>query len=188
MKKYSLNGFKKLVVCAGFKLEVIKSYFPNYDSMNNDFTVRLSNFKLAHLTMRKIGKCSRRHRSQQDDRSENRNGRESLPASHFAVTYGDAVRDADLEQEFELHKKHEKIGTVIGLAPPSRLGEFKLHGDLVTEFSQKPTNSCTWINGGFFFCSDFFNYFDEDLRACLSAVWPPIANLRFCPLRILVRA
>ncbi len=42
MRWYSRFGFKKFVICTGFKSEVIKDYFLNYDAMNSDFTVNLA--------------------------------------------------------------------------------------------------------------------------------------------------
>jgi glucose-1-phosphate cytidylyltransferase len=51
---------------------------------------------------------------------------------HFAVTYGDGLTDADLGEEFAFHVKHDKIGTVLGVNPPSRFGEMRLEGDSVT--------------------------------------------------------
>lgn len=41
MRLYSRFGFRKFILCTGFKSEVIKSYFLNYTSMNSDFTVDL---------------------------------------------------------------------------------------------------------------------------------------------------
>src|SRR5215467_13051393 len=41
MRWYSKFGFKKFVLCLGFKSEFIKSYFINYASMNSDFSVNL---------------------------------------------------------------------------------------------------------------------------------------------------
>jgi glucose-1-phosphate cytidylyltransferase len=41
MRSYSHFGFKRFVLCLGYKAEVIKSFFLNYSSMNSDFTVDL---------------------------------------------------------------------------------------------------------------------------------------------------
>src|ERR1043165_6224667 len=41
MKIYSSFGFNKFVVCLGFRGDVIKDYFYNYEIRNNDFTLTL---------------------------------------------------------------------------------------------------------------------------------------------------
>ncbi len=41
MRTYSHHGFRRFILCLGYKAEVIKSYFLNYASMNSDFTVEL---------------------------------------------------------------------------------------------------------------------------------------------------
>ena len=41
MQSYARYGFKKFVLCLGYKGEVIKTYFLNYASMNSDFSVEL---------------------------------------------------------------------------------------------------------------------------------------------------
>jgi len=84
-------------------------------------------------------------------------------AKHFAVTYGDGVTDADLAKEFSAHLKHAKLGTVLGVNPPSRFGEIKVDGDRVVEFAEKPDIEDHWINGGyFFFHRDFRKYLSDD--------------------------
>ncbi len=45
MRTYRKYGFKKFILCLGFKSEFIKSYFLNYSSLNSDFTVDLSGWQ-----------------------------------------------------------------------------------------------------------------------------------------------
>jgi hypothetical protein len=49
-------------------------------------------------------------------------------AEHYAITYGDGLTDADLGAELDYHLSHGKIGTVLGVNPPSRFGEFRMDG------------------------------------------------------------
>ena len=84
-------------------------------------------------------------------------------AQNFAVTYGDGLTDANLAEEFRFHVSQGKIGTVLGVNPPSRFGEIKVDGDKVLEFSEKPDIEDHWINGGyFFFKRDFQKYVKEE--------------------------
>jgi glucose-1-phosphate cytidylyltransferase len=94
----------------------------------------------------------------------------------MAVTYGDGLTDADLTREFEAHCAHGKIGTVLGVNPPSRFGELKLEGDCVREFAEKPEFAESWINGGFFyFKREFLPYLSEDPSCVLER--EPLINL-----------
>lgn len=49
MKIYAHYGFRKFILCLGYKGELIKEYFYNYEIMNNDVTITLgsnSNLKV----------------------------------------------------------------------------------------------------------------------------------------------
>ena len=41
MKNFAHYGFTELVLCLGYKSEVIKNYFLNYENLSNDFTMVL---------------------------------------------------------------------------------------------------------------------------------------------------
>jgi glucose-1-phosphate cytidylyltransferase len=168
MRKYSHHGFKRFVLCLGYKAEIIKSYFLNYASLNSDFTVELmSNQTTVHsvdhdqdwvvtlaytgeltMTGARVGKAAAKYLGD---------------AQHFAVTYGDGLTDADLGDEYAFHLREGRIGTVLGVNPPSRFGELRVDGARVQEFSEKPDFHDQWINGGyFFFHRKFLSYLDPD--------------------------
>lgn len=172
MRLYAGYGFRKFVLCLGYKSEVVKAYFLNYSSMNSDFSVNLKSSEVTvhsvdhgqnwdvtlaftgelNMTGSRIAQATRKYLGNSD---------------HFAVTYGDGLTDADLAAEFEFHKSHKKIGTVLGAHPPSRFGELKLEGDEVISFSEKPDLHSTWINAGFFFFRrEFTDYLDE-VESCV---------------------
>jgi glucose-1-phosphate cytidylyltransferase len=41
MKLYAHHGFSEFVLCLGYRGQMIKEYFLNYEAMNNDFTIGL---------------------------------------------------------------------------------------------------------------------------------------------------
>src|SRR6267142_577389 len=41
MKLYAHYGFRDFVLCLGYRGNMIKEYFLNYEAMNNDFTISL---------------------------------------------------------------------------------------------------------------------------------------------------
>ena len=92
------------------------------------------------------------------------------------MTYGDGLTDANLSEELAFHLGHDKLGTVRGVNPPSRLGEFKLDGENVLEFAEKPELTEKWINGGyFFFRRDFCKYLVDDESLVLEQA--PLSSL-----------
>ena len=41
MKNFAAHGLNEFVICTGYRGDVIKDYFLNYEARNNDFTVTL---------------------------------------------------------------------------------------------------------------------------------------------------
>lgn len=181
MQTYSSHGFRKFVLCLGFKAEVVKSFFLNYSSMHSDFTVDL---KPNNVTVHSV--------DHQEDwevtlaytgEATMTGGRVARAASRylgdaktFAVTYGDGLCNADLADELRFHLAQKKLGTVLGVNPPSRFGELVLDGDSVAAFAEKPEFPDDWINGGFFFFQrEFLNYLSSHESCVLEKA--PIANL-----------
>jgi glucose-1-phosphate cytidylyltransferase len=166
MSEYSGYGFKKFVLCLGYKAEVIKDYFLNYKALNCDFTLDLHGNNLTvhnsheqdwNVTLVDTGK-----KAMTGARVAKAAKKYLGDAAHFAVTYGDGLTDVDLAQELEFHQKHQRLGTVLAVNPPSRFGELRLDGDKCLEFAEKPDFVDNYINGGyFFFRRGFLNYVSE---------------------------
>ncbi len=169
MRSYAHHGFRNFILCLGYKADVIKSYFLNYASMNSDFTVEL---KSANVTVHSIDHEQDWQVTLADTGELTMTGARVARAarkylgncSTFAVTYGDGLTDANLAEELAFHQSEGRIGTVLGVSPPSRFGELRLNGTCVEEFAEKPDFIDSWINGGyFFFQKEFLPYlsFDE---------------------------
>src|ERR1700733_2995011 len=138
--RYPHHGFRRFVLCLRYKAEVIKSYFLNYPTMNSDFTIDLKTndievHKIDHeqdwaVTLADTGAVT-----MTGARVARAAAKYLGTASHFAVTYGDGLTDANLAAELEFHVTEGRIGTVLGVNPPSRFGELKLDRDRVIEFA-----------------------------------------------------
>jgi glucose-1-phosphate cytidylyltransferase len=48
MKTYANYGFREFVLCLGYRGNMIKDYFLNYEAMNNDFTMCLGQQSHIH--------------------------------------------------------------------------------------------------------------------------------------------
>ncbi|HXW64594.1 MAG TPA: glucose-1-phosphate cytidylyltransferase [Burkholderiaceae bacterium] len=172
MRSYSRHGFKTFILCLGYKAEIIKAYFLNYPTMNSDFTIALKSndvkvHKIDHEDDWQVTLADTGASAMTGARVARAAAKYLGNAEHFAVTYGDGLTDADLSDEFQFHLAQRKIGTVLGVNPPSRFGEFKLDRDEVVEFAEKPEFTDSWINGGyFFFQRDFLRYLSDD-DACV---------------------
>ncbi len=169
MKLYAHHGFNEFVLCLGYKANLIKEYFLNYQAMRSDFTIDLGKNRSVQY-----------HGSDHDESAwkvtlaftgENamtgarvkRAARYLTPGETFAVTYGDGVSDVDLAAALRFHKSHRGLATVTGVRPPSRFGEIQTDGQRVVGFSEKPQTTQGMINGGFFFFEPgFLDYLSDD--------------------------
>lgn len=157
MKQYANSGFKEFVLCLGYKGEVIKDYFLNYQKRQNDFTLDLKSQIIQDHTNHDV-----------DDWkiTFSETGLNSLTGArvfrakqyiekddYFMLTYGDGVSNIDINQLVDFHKSHGKLLTVTGAHPPGRFGELDLDGNEVVGFNEKPQATEGWISAGFFVCS-----------------------------------
>ena len=173
MKTYSHYGFNDFVICLGYRGEVIKRYFLDYRTMNQDITLDFS--KNGELTL---------HGSKLDEQdwrvtladtgqaamtgARVKRVQRYIDGDTFMVTYGDGVCDVNIERLLAYHKAHGRIGTVTGVFPQSRFGELLLEGGRVVEFNEKPLMHGGCINGGYFvFDRRFFDYLEDDERCVL---------------------
>lgn len=172
MRSYARHGFRRFVLCLGYKAEVIKSYFLHYASLGSDFTVEL---KTNNLTVHSIDHdqdwvvtlVDTGELTMTGARVARAAARYLGAAEQFAVTYGDGLTDADLASEYQFHCSEGRIGTLLGVNPPSRFGELRVVGTCVEEFSEKPDFAESWINGGYFFFQRGFLPYLSTQESCV---------------------
>ena len=167
MKIYSYYGFKRFILCLGFKGEQIKNYFYNYRNTGGDYSLKLDpDVEIKYFN----------HSEEKDweivfvDTGLNtlKGGRikrveKYIKSNDFHLTYGDGVANVNLHDLAKFHKSHKSIGTVTAVHPPSRFGEMKVEDDMVLEFEEKPQMDTGYINGGFFvFNKKILSYLTED--------------------------
>lgn len=166
MKNYSYYNFNDFVICAGYKADVIRDFFLNYQTKNSDFTVRLDSHKPPTLhqditeawqvTVSDTGISTqtggRIHRIKQ-----------FIDGDTFLCTYGDGLTDLDIEKLVEFHYSHGRIATVSVARPLSRFGVLDITDEnQVSKFREKP-QADNWVNIGFFvFNIKVFEYLNEE--------------------------
>jgi glucose-1-phosphate cytidylyltransferase len=159
MSHYAQHGFKRFVLCLGYRGEMIRDYFLNYHLQNNDFTLRLNDGApdvVTHLNDALDWEvtCADTGLSAQTGTRIRRVSR-YVQSPYFLSTYGDGVADIDLQALIDFHQQHGRIATVTGVHPPARFGVLWVGEDTrVVRFSEKPQPNPSfgtdYVNGGFF--------------------------------------
>lgn len=166
MKSYSHYGINEFVICLGYKAQVIKDYFLNYEAHNSDFTINLGNKDIevhdthdednwkvtlvdTGLDTLKGARLKRIEKYLDDDVN--------------LLTYGDGVANINIKNLIEFHKERKQLLTISGVHPPARFGELQAQGDIITSFEEKAQVSQGLINGGYMvFNKKMLDYLTED--------------------------
>ena len=166
MKIYTKFNFNDFIISGGVKCNKIKEFFSNYDVINSDFTIDLSNNSINYhqtheeknwkVTIVDTGlntlKGARLKRIEK-----------YLDKGTNMITYGDGLSDININDLLNFHKSHNKSLTITGVQPPARFGEIKEKDGLVYSFSEKPQTSVGLINGGFMvFEEKLLDYLNDD--------------------------
>lgn len=170
MKGYAGYGFHDFVLCLGYRGNIIKEYFLNYEAMTNDFTIRLGaknqiSYHGAHdegdfaVTLADTG-------PETMTGGRIRRAAKHIEGDTFMLTYGDGLSDVNIEKLLEFHRSHGKLATVTTVHNISRFGTVRLGDDgLVSNFAEKASED-TWINAGFFVLNRrVLDYIDGDETA-----------------------
>jgi len=165
MKIYAHYGFKDFILCLGYKGEMIKEYFYNYEVLNNDFTIELGNQKNIEVHRNHGEKGWRITLADTGDKALKgarlKRVEKYIDGNQFMVTYGDGVAEIDINDLLKFHQSHGKLATLTGVRPLSRFGELTVEGKQVKQFSEKSQSGGGLINGGFFvFNREIFDYLE----------------------------
>lgn len=171
MKMYGFYGYKDFVLCLGYKGDMIKEYFLNYQAMNNDCTLTLG----QHREIQSHGVHDEEdfRVTLADTGADNMTGSRVKQVEKYidddlvCITYGDGLSDVNIQEVVAFHRSHGKIGTVTSVRPQSRFGVLQVHDDgLVENFAEKPQEQ-GWISAGMFVMNrSFFDYLSAD-PACI---------------------
>lgn len=166
MKIYASQGYKNFVICGGYKQNVIKEYFNNFDIYNNDVVFDFKNCKnkILHdstidweVTVSDTGLMTQTGGRIKKIQKYIKNNR-------FMLTYGDAVCDIDLEKLLKSHLKSKKIATisVYNFGQTKGVVELSKKG-IVKSFREKSNFDGDLINIGFMvFEPKVFNLIKKD--------------------------
>ncbi|MDO8468847.1 MAG: glucose-1-phosphate cytidylyltransferase [Candidatus Peribacter sp.] len=167
MKLYAHYGLKDFVLCLGYKGQMIKEYFLNYEATNNDFTIQLGS---------RPALVYHGNHTEQDFRvtladtgpdamtgSRVKKVAHHLTDQTFLLTYGDGVSNVNIDQLITFHRSHGKLATVTTVRPHSRFGVVEMQEDgHIISFAEKPQMD-GWASAGYFVCErGVLDYLDVD--------------------------
>ncbi len=166
MKIYASQGFRRFILCLGYKGEMIKQYFLNYRLMSRNFTLRFDSD--AEPIVESNGSREDWTITFADTGISAMTGarirkiRPYIDSNEFMLTYGDGVANINALELLKFHRIHGKLATVTAVHPIARFGELMIQGSRVVQFVEKAQTPEDFINGGFFvFSRGLFDYLPE---------------------------
>jgi len=163
MKYYAHFGHTEFILCLGYRGDLIKRYFLDYDEcMSNDFELTGGGFD--------IRLCSRDIENWKitftDTGLHSNIGQRLNAVRHyladdpvFLANYSDGLSDLPLTEYLDHFHRQDKIGSFVCVRPRQSFHAVSLGDDsLVRDIG----GSDLWINGGFFaFKREIFDYLKE---------------------------
>ena len=166
MNSYAQYGYKDFYLALGYKADMIKDYFLNYNSLNTNFTVDLLTGAVETHGSHPIDWRVTLVDTGLDSMTGGRVKRmkKFLGEEPFLLTYGDGLSNININDLVNFHKRHGKMATVSAVHPAARFGELEIEGDKVISFMEKPQTQQGWINGGYFVLQpEFLDLIEDDM-------------------------
>ena len=169
MKTYAHYGHKDFILCLGYKGEMIKEYFKNYQWNTCDVTLSLGRQPSVHF--------HNRHGEEDWNVTLADTGPNSMTAYRirqirhyipkgepFLLTYGDGVGSIDISSSIKAHQSSGKLCTLTAVHPPGRFGALSIDTKGgIHSFEEKPPQEFGYINAGFMVCNEgVFDYLPDD--------------------------
>ena len=156
MRIFTSYGFNNFIIAAGYKKEIIRSYYKDSKEFSN---LRVVDTGKNTMTGGRILRLKSYFKKNEV----------------FFMTYGDGLCNLNLIKLKKFHDNHGKLATVTAVHPPVRFGELEIKNNKVLNFNEKPETKSTWINGGFFILN--YKVFDYIKNDSISFERQPMENL-----------
>ena len=166
MKYYAEQGHKEFILCLGYRGDMIKDYFLNYqETVSNDFVFSKNgeNIELLNtdLTDWKITFV---------DTGLKSNIGQRLKAvepflegdEYFLANYSDGLSDLDINDQIEKTKRNKAIASFISVRPSQSFHAVEADGDGIVQKIENVSSAEYWINGGFMVLhKSIYNYMHD---------------------------
>ena len=166
MKYYAHYGHKDFILCLGYKADVIKNYFRNYDEcVSNDFVLSGGGKELEllnsdihdwRITFVDTGLVSNIGMRLKAVEKYVRND------EVFLANYTDGLSDVNLREMEQTFLRSEGVGCFVSVKPRASFHMISIDGDGVVKGIEHIAKSGARINGGFFmFRREIFKYIKD---------------------------
>ena len=166
MKYYAHFGHTDFILCLGYRAEVIKDYFLNYnEALSNDFVLSeggrtiellghdIKNWNITFVDTGLHASIGERLRAVR----HHLEGEE-----YFLANYGDVLTDVPLPDMISDLREQDKVASFLCVHPNYSFHVVRFDEQHTVREIQEITTSDVWINGGFFvFRADLFDYLHE---------------------------
>jgi glucose-1-phosphate cytidylyltransferase len=165
MRIYYRYGYRRFVLALGYKGEMIKDYFLNYQWRDQDFTLDLKSGEKRtydgvvedwEVTFVETGP-----RTQTGGRLFR--AQRFIEGDTFLFNYCDGLSDVDLDRLVAFHHQKKRIATLTGFHPRSRYGVIRSDDNETVSYWQEKPMTTDLTSGGFFVMEKrIFEYLDPE--------------------------
>jgi glucose-1-phosphate cytidylyltransferase len=166
MKYYAHYGHTDFILCLGYKADVIKNYFLNYDEcLSNDFVLSgggkqilmlksdIQDWKITFVDTGLHSNIGQRLKAVEKHLA----GEEM-----FLANYSDGLSDLPLDRYVDNFLAKDKIASFVSVKPAQTFHVVETREDGIVTDIKHVNNSQTQINGGFFaFKTEIFKYIND---------------------------
>jgi len=172
MKYYAHFGHKDFVLCLGYKADVVKEYFLDYnEALSNDFVLNGNGHDGRHGNhVELLSTDIHDWRITFADTGLHANIGQRLKAAQryldgedvFLANYGDVLTDAPLPELIDDFRRKDKVAAFISVKPTYTFHVVTAQEDGVVERIDDVRVSDIWINGGYMILrKEIFDYIGE---------------------------
>lgn len=163
MKYYAFHGHKDFILCLGYRGDLLKEYFLNYDEcLSNDFVLRRGGKDIRlyardidewQLTFAETGLSS--NLGQRLQAVKKYLGSDDI----FMANYSDGLCDLPLGGYVERFRQSDAIASFISVRPSQSFHVVSVEDSGIVRDIEPMNDVNVWINGGFFlFRREIFDY------------------------------
>ena len=154
MKYYAHYGHKDFVLALGYKADVIKDFFLNYnEAVSNDFVlyeggkrIELANSDIEDWTITFVDTGAKACIGERLWRVRSYLDGEEM----FLANYSDGVTDLPLDEYVEDFKRKDKVASFVAVQPPGSYHVVRFGDDDQVDQIEPITSTGARINGGYF--------------------------------------
>ena len=166
MKYYAYYGHKEFILCLGYKADVIKEYFLNYNAyISSDFTIKNGGKELKSKKsdiedwiINFVDTGLKSNIGQRLSQVRPYIGNDEI----FLANYADGLSDVNLSEMIEYFRESNKIACFICVRPSQSFHVVKVSDGGLVQDVKYIKDADVLINGGFFiFRKEIFDYMKD---------------------------